>query len=243
MAAEEAPGGGLAEHTRSIIALSWARRLGLGDKDLLGPGSRHELSTPAGSPVSFLRLFDHTVLSAPSEVLHQARRLADAELADERSLLALARRCAAGARSLGAAQLLYAEEPPILTAAQRGAISFEPEAVQAAIAASPADDVQASGIGAAPWRAALVDEYTGVSLGAAGREIWAGMLAQLGVLTVPGQRRRGVGLQLAAVAAEDAFTEGLIPQWRAGTESLAALRIAAGLGFSPAGTQTTVILD
>ena len=39
------------------------------------------------------------------------------------------------------------------------------------------------------------------------------------------------------------FTEGLIPQWRAGTESLAALRIAAGLGFSPAGTQTTVILD
>lgn len=88
-----------------------------------------------------------------------------------------------------------------------------------------------------------MDEDTGTVLGAAGRELWAGMLGHLGVLTVPQQRRGGVGLHLAVVAAEEAFTEGLIPQWRARTESLGSLRIAAALGFSPAGAQITVVFD
>ncbi|MCH8570664.1 GNAT family N-acetyltransferase [Nesterenkonia sp. AY15] len=233
----------LADHTRSIIALAWARMIGLGDEELLGAGSHHEVIAADGSAVAFLRLFDHTVLSGPAEVLRHARRRDDAELADERRLLELSRRHAPGARSLGAANLLYAEEPAALGAAQRGAVSFDPEHVRAVLAASPADDVQASGIAAAPWSAALVDEGTGTALGAAGRELWAGMLGQLGVLTVPDQRRAGVGLQLAAVAAEEAFSEGLVPQWRARTESVGSLRIAAALGFSPAGSQTTVVFD
>ena len=230
----------LADHTRSIIALAWSRMIGLGDEELLAAGSHHEVTTADGSEVAFLRLFDHTVLSGPAEILRHARRLDAAELADERRLLEISRRHAPGARSLGAAHLLYAEEPPTLDAAQRGAVSFDPGHVRAALAASPADDVAASGITEAPWRAALVDEDTGTVLGAAGRELWAGMLGQLGVLTVPQRRRTGVGLHLAAVAAEEAFTEGLVPQWRAHTESIGSLRIAAALGFSPAGSQTTV---
>lgn len=218
--------------------------IGLGDEELLGgAGPRREVSTTDGSPVTFLRLFDHTVLSGPAEVLREARRFDDVELADERRLLEVARRHAGGARSLGAARLLYAEEPPVLALAPRGAVSFDPAHVQAALAASPADDVQAAGIADAPWRAALVEEDTATVLGAAAHELWAGMLAHLGVLTVPDQRRSGVGRALAAVAAEEAFTEGLIPQWRARTESIASLRIAAALGFSPAGSQTTVAFD
>lgn len=233
----------LADHTRSIIALGWARMLGLDDEELLGAGSRHELITADGSPVTFLRLFDHTVLSGPAEVLRHGRRSEDAELADERRLLEISRRHAEGARSLGAARLLYAEEPPALDAAQRGAVSYDPAHVSLVLTSSPADDVQASGIAEAPWKAALVDEGTGAVLGAAGRDLWAGMLAHLGVLTVPEQRRAGVGLQLAAVAAEEAFTEGLVPQWRARPESIGSLRIAAALGFSAAGSQTTVVFD
>ncbi|EXF26147.1 hypothetical protein BG28_00875 [Nesterenkonia sp. AN1] len=233
----------LADHTRSIIALSWSRMLGLEDEALLGEGSHHEVVTSDGSSATFLQLFDHTVLSAPTEVLRQARRLAPGELAEERRLLEICHRHAVGTRSLGAARLLYAEEPPALDAAQRGAVSFDPRHVGAALAASPADDVLASGIAEAPWTAALVDEDTGTVLGAAGRELWAGMLGHLGVLTVPQQRRGGVGLHLAVVAAEEAFTEGLIPQWRARTESLGSLRIAAALGFSPAGAQITVVFD
>lgn len=233
----------LAEHTRSIIALSWARILGLEDHQLLSPGAAHEMIAAEGSEVTLLRLFDHTVLRGPAEVLLQARGLDHAGLADERRLLELSRRHAPGARGLGAAELLYAEDPPTLDAAQRGAVSFDPGHVRTALAASPADDVRASGIGAAPWSAALVEEDTGMVLGAAGREVWAGMLGQLGVLTVPDRRRSGVGLHLAAVAAEEAFTEGLVPQWRARTESIGSLRIATALGFSPAGSQTTVVWD
>lgn len=244
MAADPAFGTGLGDHTRSIVALAWSRMLGLGDEELLGgAGSRHELRTEDGSATTLLRLFDQTVLSGPAQVLREARGFDDAELADERRLLEISRRHAGGARSLGATRLLYAEEPPVLDAAQRGAVSFDPAHVRAVLAASPADDVQASGIAEAPWTAALVNEETGMVLGAAGRELWAGMLAHLGVLTVPDQRRGGVGLHLAAVAAEEAFTEGLIPAWRAREESLGSLRIAAALGFSPAGSQTTVVFD
>lgn len=218
--------------------------LGLDDEELLGgAGPRREVSTEDGSAVTFVRIFEHTVLSGPAQVLRDARRFEDDELADERRLLEISRRHAEGARSLGAAQLLYAEEPPVLDAAQRGAVSFDPAHVQAVLAASPADDVQAAGIADAPWRAALVHEDTATVLGAAGRELWAGMLAHLGILTVPDQRRSGVGRALAAVEAEEAFTEGLIPQWRARTESIGSLRIAAALGFSPSGSQTTVVFD
>lgn len=233
----------LEDHTRSIIALAWSRMLGLDDEELLGAGDRHQVITADGAAVTFLRLFDHTVLSGPAEVLSQACRLDDADLADERRLLEIARRHAMSARSQGTARLLYAEEPPTLDAAQRGAVSFDPAHVSAVLAASPADDVRASGIAEAPWRAALVDEDTGTAAGAAGRDLWAGMLAHLGVLTVPAQRRAGIGLHLAAVAAEEAFTEGLVPQWRARSESIGSLRIATALGFSPAGSQTTVVFD
>lgn len=39
----------LADHTRSIIALSWSRMLGLEDEALLGEGSHHEVVTSDGS--------------------------------------------------------------------------------------------------------------------------------------------------------------------------------------------------
>lgn len=116
----------LAEHTRSIIALAWSRLLGLADEELLGTGSRHELVTADGSAVTFVRLFDHTVLSGPAEVLRHGRGLEDAELADERRLLEISRPHSQGARTLGSARLLYAEEPPALDAAQRGAVSYDP---------------------------------------------------------------------------------------------------------------------
>lgn len=233
----------LQDHTRSIIALSWSRMLGLPDEDLLGRPARHEITRPDGSAVSFLQLFGHAVLSGPAEVLRGARGIDDAALTEERCLLDLARRHGEGARSRGASTLLYAEEPPSLGPSQLGAISYDQDHVRAVLAESPADDVQISGIATAPWSAALVSEDSGAALGAAGREVWSGMLAQLGVLTAPSRRRAGVGLHLGAVAAEEAFVEGLIPQWQARSQSVGALRIASRLGFTAAGTQTTVVFE
>lgn len=233
----------LQDHTRSIIALSWSRMLGLPDEDLLGRPARHEITRADRSAVSFLQLFGHTVLSGPAEVLRRARDIDDAALAEERCLLDLARQHGEGARSRGASTLLYAEEPPSLGPSALGAVSYDQGHVREVLAESPADDVQVSGIAEASWSAALVSEDSGAALGAAGREVWSGMLAQLGVLTAPSRRGTGVGLHLGAVAAEEAFVEGLIPQWQAGSQSAGALRIAAQLGFTSAGTQTVVVFD
>ncbi|GAA1148896.1 hypothetical protein [Nesterenkonia lutea] len=230
----------LQDHTRNIICLSWARILGLADDELLGTPSRHEVVQPEGSALSFLRLFGHGILSGPPEAIRRARALEDPELVQERCLLDLGRRHGPGARSLGTSRLLYAEEPPSLGAPDSGAVSFEPTHVDSVLTDSPADDVTASGIAEASWSAALVDEDTGAGLGAAGRSVWAGMLADIRVLTIPSRRGAGVGLHLAAVAAEEAFVEGLVPQWRASETSPAGLRIASRLGFTQAGTQTTV---
>ena len=231
----------LQDHTRSIISLSWSRILGLGDDALLNGSTRLEMSLMEGSEVSFLRLFDHSILSAPAAVLDELRGLSDSELAEERCLLDAALRHGEGARSLGSTQLFYAEEPPVLDPAEVGAVSFDASHVQSVLAASPADDVLASGIAEADWSAALVDEDTGEASGAAGRAVWSGMLADLVVLTIPARRRGGRAHQLAAVAAEEAFVEGLIPQWRAPADSASAGKIARRLGFTQAGTQTSVV--
>ncbi|GAA3061809.1 MULTISPECIES: GNAT family N-acetyltransferase [Actinomycetes] len=254
----------LTEQTRQIVKLAWCRMLDLEDTDLdLGdPRVRVEAVAEDAAAVTFVRLFDRTVIFGPAEVIGEARRYSDAELARERTLLSLVRAHRSGARALGAAHLLYCEEPPQIRPRADVAVSFEPEHVTRLMAASPADDVAASGLAEAGWAAALVEDRPSSApgapghsegsagadsreqvLAAAGREVWQQMIAQLGVLTHPAHRGSGHGRYIASVAVEEAFVDGLVPQWRAAMDTEASHRAAIRLGFSEAGSQTTVLLD
>lgn len=247
----------LTEQTRQIVKLAWCRMLDLADTDLdLGdPRVRVEAVAEDAAAVTFVRLFDRTVLFGPAEVIGEARRFSDEELSRERTLLTLVRAHHTGARALGAAHLLYCEEPPQIRPRADVAVSFEPEHVTGLMAACPADDVAASGLAEAAWAAALVEDRPTPgaaggaeggedhALAAAGREVWQEMIAQIGVLTHPDRRGQGHGRYIASVAVEEAFVDGLVPQWRAAMDAESSHRAAIRLGFSEAGSQTTVLLD
>ncbi|WP_157983971.1 GNAT family N-acetyltransferase [Nesterenkonia muleiensis] len=236
---------GLDAHTEQIIMLAWSRILGLGDTalDTASPDERIEAGHSDVRAVSLVQLFGRTALYGPPELLTAARRIPDEELALESRLLEIARAHYPGARILGEAHLLYCEEPPEIEGSDRISVSFEAEHVRQLISRAPADDVARSGLGDAEWTAAVVRDSTGEVLAAAGREAWQEILGHIGILTHPDHRGLGLGRFAAAVATEEAFVNGLIPQWRAAGESPGSLRMAVSLGFAQAGHQTTVTLD
>lgn len=234
----------LQTHTEQIIMLAWSRILGLDDDGLQTAerGIRVEAPDDDANAVTLVQLFGRTVLFGPSEVLAAARDVPDEELALETRLLQVCRGVSAGARAVGEAYLLFCEEPPEIEGSDSVSISFNAEHVHQLTTQSPADDVARSGLEQARWTAAVVREDTAQTVAAAGVEVWHQVLGHLGVLTDPQHRGLGLGRFAAAVAAEEAFTDGLIPQWRAAAESPASLRMALSLGFVQAGHQTRVAL-
>lgn len=238
------PHPGLEAHTQQIIMLAWSRILGLPDTGLqeADPAVRVEAPDDGAAAVTLVELFGRTVLYGPPAVLKAARGIPEEELALETRLLDVARSAASGARILGEAHLLFCEEPPEIQGSDLVSVSFDVEHVHQLTTQSPADDVALSGLERARWTAALVREETGQVMAAAGCEVWQQVLGHIGVLTHPGHRGLGLGRFAAAVATEEAFTDGLIPQWRAAAESPGSLRLAISLGYLQAGHQTTVAL-
>ncbi|RJN32453.1 GNAT family N-acetyltransferase [Nesterenkonia natronophila] len=235
---------GLESHTEHIIMLAWSRALGLDDMSLAASsrGERIDAVDEDAAVVSLVQLFGRTVLYGPATLLRAARDIPDEELALETRLLDIARPQYPGARILGETHLLYCEEPPELEGSDRLSVSHNPEHVRQLTTRSPADDVARSGVGASAWTASLVREDTGEVVAAAGRDVWQEILGDIGVLTHPSHRGLGLARFAAAVAVEEAFGEGLIPQWRAAVESPGSLRLAITLGFTLSGHQTTVTL-
>jgi GNAT superfamily N-acetyltransferase len=72
---------------------------------------------------------------------------------------------------------------------------------------------------------------------AAGYEVWGGELAQVGVLTDPRYRGRGLGTTVASAAVARAVGAGLVAQWRARPAIVGSRRIARTLGFVDVGWQ------
>lgn len=75
---------------------------------------------------------------------------------------------------------------------------------------------------------------------ASGYRPWAGLAAQLSVLTAPEHRGHGLARIVATEAVADASARGLLPQWRARFEP--SLRVARALGFREMGAQLSIRL-
>jgi GNAT superfamily N-acetyltransferase len=77
---------------------------------------------------------------------------------------------------------------------------------------------------------------------AAGYEVWGGEVAQVGVLTDPRYRGRGLGTTVASAAVARAVRAALVAQWRARPAIVGSRRIARTLGFVDVGWQLAVRL-
>jgi GNAT superfamily N-acetyltransferase len=76
-------------------------------------------------------------------------------------------------------------------------------------------------------------------LAGAGYDVWEGLVADVAAITVPELRRHGLGTYIAAVAVDEALSQGLVPQWRAGVSHRAAHLTADELGFVLCGSLTS----
>lgn len=234
----------LDDHVLGLVRWAWCRELGLPEGSLDDPSdrSRLEVAGPADAVV-VLQLAGATALRAPADVLGAARDLPDEVLALESTLLRLTARHAP--RSLGEADLLYAAEAPEISPSSSVAVSDAPEHAARLTALCPADDVHAADLGPAPLTLVPDDghgEALGDPLAGAGHTVWQGLLARMGILTVPEHRVRGLGTYAAAVAAERAFLDGLVPEARVRTQDRAGQAIAMALGFARAGSLTRIEL-
>lgn len=219
-------------NTEAIIRLCFARQLGLEDDALELPG---RVPVVQAGTISVVRLWGTTVVAAPEALHGELADLPDDALVDASALLRL---CPTG-RVLGSARLSALDALDRHPQLERLEVEPGPDAARALERGCPPDDVTDVALSAM--------EATFVHLGedeeprgGSGYTTWAGLTANLGVLTAPAYRRRGLGRVLAGIAANDALDAGLVPVWRAPVGHRATERLAAALGFEPIGVTTTL---
>jgi hypothetical protein len=233
--------------TRAIIALAWARRLELPDSALHAAAMGHTAPrvlapNDAAGEVVFLRLLRGSALAGPSWILEAAEEYTDDELAVESTLVRLVRANGGGdgTRGTGELALYYLDEPLDVAGSDSTVVSMHAPHALELESQCPRDDVADAHLSLREHTYTLLAEEGHTPLAGAGYDVWNGLIADLCAITVPALRRHGLGAYISAVAVDDALTQGLIPQWRAGIGNRAAHLTAQTLGFLLAGSVTSV---
>lgn len=87
---------------------------------------------------------------------------------------------------------------------------------------------------------AVVEE--GRILGLSHYEVWGGVIAHIGVLTITSARGNGIGELVVRQAAQDALKRNLLPQYRTLWSNKSSIRISQKVGFSHFATTVWVRL-
>lgn len=227
-----------------IVRLAWERGLDL-PADSLVNGNQSGRITHAVEvrSLTFVRLWDQSILTGPEHLLDMAEALDDDDLSDHSLMLRLTKND--GGRGLGTQGLYYADDLALHQPAETIHVSTGTQAALDLQALCPPDDVN----DVAPAHRA--HKFTLMTHGEPGAEPLAcsayseyqGLLAQLGTLVAPNVRRQGVGRLATSIAAHEALAAGLIVQWQADINNAAAHALATSMGFSVAGLQTQVSLQ
>lgn len=226
-----------------IVRLAWERRLGL-PADSLVMGTSGRLNHVDTTGVTFLRLWDQSVLSGPESVLIAAATLSDDELSDHATMLALTRPL--GGRGHGTKTLYFADDLEVRQPSDSILVSHgNPEAI-ALEALCPPDDVNDVSLSSMSHKFTLMaqdDEGHDAGPVACGAYAEFGdLLANLGTLVAPDFRGRGLGLLATSIATHEALAAGFIVQARADVNNKAAHALAVSVGLSISGLQTSVAL-
>jgi GNAT superfamily N-acetyltransferase len=196
-----------------------------------------------------VRLGDAGAVSAPAELAPAVREVVAGSLEDltgPGAVVELLRTVVPVAGVRGPAVLAYADagcctpyegagvaEVATLRAGDAGVVGLA--------AACGSDDADESSITEMTSPVSVI-RADGRVVAAAGYEVWGGELAQVGVLTDPGYRGRGLGTAVAGAAVARAVAAGLVAQWRARPAIVGSRRIARTLGFVDLGWQLAVRL-
>lgn len=225
-------------HHHDIIRLAWSRHLGLEDS-ALRPGERHIKIDPDATSVTFVRLGDASALIGPEIAVSEASAYTDEELSVREFLGALGT-----GRSQGPVILSFADDVGTTIDRHDPLISHDLAHVLSLDALCAPDDVIAADLTRKQsWFTLLSDSEpaeTAQPLASAGYLEWAGVLADIGVLTSPTARRHGNAQVVARLATNDSFDEGMIPQWRTNSENGTSRRLAARLGYEEWGVFVSV---
>lgn len=232
--------------TRAIIALAWARDFGVEDSALQPDRPPVELFVPSiGTDlVQVLHLGDHRVVRAPESLLPLLRTAPEDHFVDDRALVARLHGSglAPSVRSLGVDALTYVDAPFEIVDSENISISNAPGDLAALQRRSPRDDAASTTLPGCDGCFALFPETGDEPV--AGASYWApgGLLADTTVLTFPQMRGYGLGKYAAALAVDDALSEGLIPQARIKEGQDAASALATSLGFELVGSLLSIRL-
>ena len=227
-----------------IVFLAWERGLGLPADSLLVGASKGRMTHAVDSPqLTFIRLWDQSILAGPQHLLKAAEAYDDDELSDHSTMLRLTRYD--GGRGLGTQALYYADELEFLQPVQTVHIATGSEPATALESLCPPDDVNDVGLSLREHKFTLMQSGTSDAgpVACSAYLEYQGLLAQLGTLVAPDFRRQGAGRLATSIAAQEALTAGLIVQWRADINNFAAHSLATSTGFSVAGLQTQVALQ
>lgn len=140
---------------------------------------------------------------------------------------------------LGPATLAYLDPGDFRPQYGEAVIQPPDEEIRHFLAAASRPDLEESGLAEITSPPFAVRDQGQVAA-AAGYRHWPGRVAHISVVTSSQTRGRGLGRLVASGAVKHAIGEGLLPQWRARSES--SRRIARTLGFQELGSQICIRL-
>lgn len=237
---------GLDPHLAQIVALAWSRRLGLPDGSL-APGTTSRASAVDDDAIRILALAGAEAVLAPEWFLAQACNVMDASrhLPIEQLLRRDTVRGLLGtriARTRGPWHLWFAgdygtrpTEPPLVSDATTDVVALESKC--------PPDDVAEAALSHRQRWFTVVDEPDHEPVAGAGFDEHEGLVADLGVLTAPEHRRRGLGSTVLGLAVDDILDQGLVPQLQIAVGNLGVEAFARRAGFVPLGTYLEIALS
>jgi GNAT superfamily N-acetyltransferase len=197
-------------------------------------------------PIVVVWLGDAGAVSVPGELVAAVREAmagAPADLTDPEALVELLGGVVPVAEVRGPAVLAYADAGCFRPYEGAGVATVGPgdAGVAGLAAASGGDDADESSITEMTSPVSVV-RAGGRVVAACGYQVWGGEIAQVGVLTDPRYRGRGLGTAVASAAVARALGAGLVAQWRARAAIVGSRRIARTLGFVDVGWQLAVRL-
>lgn len=202
-----------------------------------------EQQAPEWEPqtITFLQLFNISVLYGPEWFIEAARDVDDEILLLESTMLDIG--YTAGVRSLGEEVLYYAEDIPFYDDAQLNVTSHSRD-IRQLEADCPPDDTITLPLDALDHFFTIAPFGTDARpIAGAGYDVFSDVIGQLSVLVASGERGRGYGTFMLARVAEECMFDGLLPQYVTAVGDEIGERMTNDVGFFLSGYRTSVTLD
>lgn len=244
---------GLSSANQRVVLSAWARsleedptRFHRANEDDFGARRfeippDHPLDEWDPQTVTFIRLFNISILYGPQWFLDAARDIDDEVLALESTMLSLGYE--AGARSLGEEVLYYAEDIPFYDDARLN-VTSQSRDVRRLEVASPPDDTISMPLDALDHFFTIAPFGQGADpIAGAGYDVFSETVGHLMVLVAATQRGKGYGTFMLARAAEECMFDGLLPQFVTPVGDEVGEKMANDVGFLLSGYRTSVTFD